>query len=147
MKTLLSITILALISPLSLSKTIKVETYNKLNNQNMVYSPTFLKADIGDKVVFIPKVEGHTSRSIHTPKGSVTWKSKTSKRIEVTLDKEGIYLYECANHGVMGMIGMIQVGNPKNLKKSKAFYKKHKKKMVLNKDRLDRFFQEIKKPL
>ena len=147
MNSLLFITLCVFISFPSLSKTITIRTYNKLNGQNMVYHPIFLKANIGDTILFVPEEKGHTSRSIHTPKGSITWESKTSKKLKVTLDKEGVYIYECENHGVMGMIGMIQVGRSKNLKKSEIFYKKHKKKMILNKNRLDHFFQEIKKPL
>lgn len=134
---------------LSFSKEYKVEALNKGDAHSMTFKPMFLKASVGDVVTFIPTSKGHTSESVFTPKGATTWKSKTSKEVKVTLNKEGLYIYKCRNHGIMGMAGVIQVGasasgdggRPTNFIEAKKFYNKLKKKFIMNKNRLDKFFE------
>ena len=106
----------------------------------MVFEPMLLKAEVGDSVNFVPKSKGHTSQSVYTPDGAKTWKGKTSQPVTVTLDKEGLYIYECQNHGIMGMVGMIQVGEVKSIEKAKTFFEKYKNKFIMNKTRFDNYF-------
>ena len=107
--------------------------------ESMVFVPTFLKIKVGDEVTFIPQDEGHTSRSLHQPKEAKSWKGGDGEKITVKFEKEGLYIYDCENHGVMGMIGMIQVGGDSNREEAKKFYVTHKNKMVMNNERLDKY--------
>jgi pseudoazurin len=121
----------------SYSKSYEIHMLNKSGSESMTFSPSFLKIEVGDEVRFIPKDIGHTSRSVFTPKGAATWAGKVNEEIKVTFKDEGAYIYECANHGVMGMIGVIQVGNAKNLEEAKVFSESYKNKITLHKTRLD----------
>ena len=103
----------------------------------MRFEPTFLKVEKGDTVKFNPINKGHNSKSVYTPVGADSWDGKTSKSISVVLKKDGVYIYECKNHAIMGMAGIIQVGSPKNMDDAKEFLQKYKKKFVMNKKRLD----------
>lgn len=119
-----------------LAETHTVEMLNKDGKESMVYKPMVLKIKAGDKVYFVPKSKGHTTQSTFVPKGAKTWKTKNNEEITLSFEKEGLYLYECKNHGIMGMVGMIQVGEPKNMAEAKEFYKGFRKKFIMNKKRL-----------
>ncbi|MFP5386670.1 MAG: pseudoazurin [Bacteriovoracia bacterium] len=125
------------------SKTYEVQVLNKDGNESMTFSPSFLKIEPGDDVKFIPKDVGHTSRSVFVPKGAESWNGKVNEEIKVSFNQEGVYIYECANHGVMGMVGMIQTGKAINLEEAKIFSESHKKKIMLNKKRLDNLFLNL----
>lgn len=117
---------------------------NKNGNESMTFSPSYLKIEKGDEVKFIPKDLGHTSRSVFTPKEAISWDGKVNEELKIIFKTEGIYIYECANHGVMGMIGLIQVGEANNLEEAKSFAESYKKKIVLNKNRLNDLFLNLK---
>jgi len=55
----------------------------------------------------------------------------------------GIYLYACAAHKMMGMVGVIQVGNPVNLKEARTIASAQSAKFVFNKDRFEREFEQM----
>jgi pseudoazurin len=118
---------------------------NLHDGQSMVFYPSFLKISINDEVEFIPKDPGHTSRSVLLPKEETkNWQGVTSQKVSYKFSKEGLYIYECANHGIMGMVGIIQVGNPINLEDAKKFAEEFKKKLILNKTRLNQLLDTIK---
>ena len=110
----------------------------------MIFHPSFLKIEIGDEIVFTPKDPGHTSKSIFTPKGAKPWDGETSKQTKVTFNKEGVYMYWCENHGIMGMTGVIQVGEATNLEEAKDFAKSYRSKFVMKKYRLETYLNEVK---
>ncbi len=116
-----------------------VTTMNSNNGKSMVFNPTYIKIAVGDEIKFVPKSKGHTSKSLFVPEGATTWAGKDSKEITVKFTKEGLYLYDCKNHGVMGMIGLIEVGEAKNKEEVVDYYMKHKTKIVMNKNRLDEY--------
>ncbi len=60
------------------------------------------------------------------------------------LDKEGVYLYACAAHRMMGMVGVVLVGNPVNLEEAKTIAKQESTKFVLNKDRFEKELAQVK---
>lgn len=120
----------------SYSKTYEVHMLNKIGNESMTFSPSFLKIEQEDEVKFIPKDQGHTSRSVFTPNEATRWDGKVNEELKIIFKNEGIYIYECANHGVMGMIGLIQVGEANNLQEAKTFAESYKKKVIINKNRL-----------
>ena len=119
------------------AKTYEIQMLNKDGKESMIFKPQVVKAQVGDKVVFIPTDKGHTSQSVFLPENAISWKGKVSKKVEVSLKEEGVYIYECQNHGIMGMVGIIQVGKPTNLEAAKKFFKKFQKKFVMNKNRFD----------
>ncbi len=128
---------------ISWAKKYKVEMLNSKNGKSMIFEPAFLKIEKGDQVIFMPVDSGHNSRSIFVPEGSNNWKGENNQEIVFNYQKEGIYIYQCSNHSVMGMVGVIQVGNPLNLEEAKDFIKSYKKKIAINKDRLDNYISQV----
>ncbi len=131
-------------SATSFSKTYEIYMMNSSNGQSMVFEPMFLKVELGDVVKFIPKNKGHNSQSAFTPNGASSWKGETSKEVTIKIEKEGIYIFECKNHRVMGMSGVIQVAKPVNLNEAKKFVEKYQTKVVINKNRLTDIINKIK---
>ena len=80
----------------------------------MQFEPAFLKVAPGDTVTFIAKDKSHNSESIAKalPEGAQGWKGKINQEIKVTFDVEGFHAYKCLPHVGMGMVGLIQVGEP-----------------------------------
>jgi len=72
------------------------------------------------------------------PDGAVQWRGKVSEDVTVTLNKAGVYVYQCTPHAMIAMVGVINVGVSKeNLKSVKAAAVLKKMTFVANKDRLD----------
>ena len=109
----------------------------------MLFDPPFLKANVGDTVTFTAKHPGHNIISRLVPKGASDFKGDVSKNITVELNKEGVYLYECDLHVMLGMVGAIQVGKPTNLKEAKAKAEELKQKMAMSPERLDDYLSKI----
>lgn len=80
----------------------------------MQFEPAFLKVEPGDTVTFVPQDKTHNSESIAKtlPEGAKGWKSKINENLTVTFEVEGFYGYRCLPHAGMGMVGLIQVGEP-----------------------------------
>jgi len=80
----------------------------------MQFEPAFLQIAPGDTVTFVPTDPGHNSESIPemVPEGAEAWKGKINEEITVTFDQEGFYGYKCLPHFALGMVGLIQVGEP-----------------------------------
>ena len=80
----------------------------------MQFEPAFLQIAVGDTVTFIAADPGHNSESIleMVPEGADPWKGKINEEITVTFDQEGYYGYKCQPHFALGMVGLIQVGEP-----------------------------------
>ena len=88
----------------------------------MVFEPAVIKVAVGDTVNFVLVDMAHNSESVEglTPEGSVTWKGKDNQNVSVTLDKEGVYVYQCKPHIMLGMVGVIVAGEPVNLEAIKS---------------------------
>ncbi|MEM7645931.1 MAG: pseudoazurin [Pseudomonadota bacterium] len=110
----------------------------------MVFEPGFVQANVGDVVEFIPSDLSHGSQSIFVPKGAKVWQGTLNKKVSTTLGAEGVYIYECNPHSMMGMVGVIQVGKAKNLSEAKKVAAKISKKFALNKNRLLNYMAKIK---
>lgn len=109
---------------------------------HMVFEPAVLKANIGDKITFMPINMGHNSETEYAPQGG-DWKSEEDEKFTITLKKEGVYVYKCNPHTLHAMVGVIKVGdnfNELNLKKSSE---KLKNKFLVNEDRLDQYLDSI----
>jgi pseudoazurin len=101
---------------------IEVKMLNKGEKGMMVFEPDFIKAAPGDTITFVPVDKGHNVETIKgmIPEGAEPFKGKISHELTVTLDKEGVYGVKCLPHYGMGMVALIEVGNPVNLDQAKA---------------------------
>lgn len=114
------------------------------NKQMMTFDPPFLKVNAGDTITFIAKHPGHNIISRVVPAGAADFKGDVNKDLTIKLDKEGVYIYECDLHVMLGMVGVIQVGKPVNLDAAKAAAAKLKKKMAMSPERLDEYLSKVK---
>ena len=82
--------------------------------RTMQFEPAFLRVAPGDTVTFVPQDKTHNSESIAKaqPEGAKGWKGKINEELSVTFDVEGFYGYKCLPHAGMGLVGLIQVGEP-----------------------------------
>lgn len=110
----------------------------------MVFKPAYLHIQPGDSVTFVATDPGHNSQSVYVPKGATTWQGKLGQNIKVTFAKPGVYIYECKVHYMLGMMGVIQVGNRiANKPAVKQAAHKAASRMVINKDRMTRLMQDV----
>ncbi len=126
------------------AKDYTVQMLNSGKLGTFTFEPAYLHVQPGDTVTFKAKDPAHDSASYLVPDGAKGWKGEIGKDITVTFKKEGVYLYECKPHHMMGMLGVIQVGDATNLKAAKAAAKKMDAKLVMNKGRLDKLMKKVK---
>ena len=100
----------------------EIRMLNKGEKGAMVFQPDFVKAAPGDTIRFVPTDKGHNVETIKgmLPEGAEPFKGKINEEIVVTLDKEGVYGVKCQPHYGMGMVALIEVGQPVNLEEAKA---------------------------
>lgn len=122
-----------------------VKMLNTGKDGAMVFEPSFVKATVGDTVVFAPTDKAaHNSASLLLPAGAKPWKGAPDTEVRVKLEKEGLYLYACEPHKVMGMVGVIQAGKPVNLADAKAAAAKEQAAFAMGKDRFDKALAQAK---
>lgn len=109
----------------------------------MVFEPGFLKVEPGDTVIFESTDPGHNSAAHYVPEGAETWDGPMNQTISVTLDKPGVYIYKCTPHVMLGMIGVIQVGDAVNLDEAKAAAASFANSISMNKERLDKYLGQV----
>jgi len=109
----------------------------------MIFEPAVLSVNKGDTVKFVATDMAHNSASTILPAGAKPWRGAMSKDISVTLDTEGVYVYECTPHKMMAMVGVIKVGNANNLDAVKQQAVQVKSSFVMNNDRLDKYLAEM----
>ena len=66
-----------------------------------------------------------------------------SQDISITLDKEGVYVYQCDPHVMMAMVGVIQVGNAVNMEEVKSAAADQKSKFIMNGSRLEQYLSQL----
>lgn len=95
----------------------KVEMLNKGEEGVMVFVPNFVEASVGDTITFVSVDKGHNAQTIKGmwPEGAEPIKSKMSKDFTMTVEVDGLYGVKCTPHFGMGMVMLIQVGEPVNL--------------------------------
>jgi len=71
------------------------------------------------------------------------WSGQMNTDISVTLETEGVYVYQCDPHVMMAMIGVIQVGEATNLKDVKAATSNLKASFVMNAERIDNYLNQL----
>ncbi|WP_226779915.1 pseudoazurin [Oceaniglobus trochenteri] len=117
MKTLMMSAALILAAGVASAETHDVQMLNKGEEGAMVFEPAYVKAAPGDVIRFLPADKGHNVENIEgmLPEGVDGFKSKLNAEFELTVDAEGLYGVKCTPHYAMGMVGLIQVGEPVNL--------------------------------
>ena len=112
---------------------------------SMVFEPAVLKVSKGDTIHFTAVDLSHNSASIEgmIPAGASPWAGAMNQDISITLDIDGIYVYQCDPHVMMAMIGVIQVGEAVNINEVKAAASSLKSTFVMNSDRIDKYLSQL----
>ena len=102
----------------------------------MVFEPGFLRVEVGDTINFIATDMSHNTESIAglIPEGAQGWSGTINENVSVVIDKEGIYVYQCTPHLILGMVGVIQAGESVN--KEKVMASIDKVTIAVNQERL-----------
>jgi pseudoazurin len=119
MKTLLSsVAFVVALSTSAIAADTTIEMLNKRDDgAKMVYSEDITRIDVGDTITWVPTSKGHNVEFIAGPDGwEAPRKSKLNKEVEITFDTPGVYLYQCSPHKSMGMIAIVVVGKPGEVK-------------------------------
>jgi pseudoazurin len=112
----------------------------------MVFEPAVVKAAVGDTVTFKATDMAHNSASIEgmIPEGANAWNGAMSQDVTVTVNKEGVYVYQCTPHSMMAMVGVIQVGGSlSNMDAIQTKVASVKAGFVTNKERLDTYLGSL----
>src|SRR5439155_4377393 len=72
------------------------------------FDPMVVFIKPGDTVKWTT-MAGHDTASVQgmIPEGAQSWQCKLGEEFNVTLDKEGAYIYKCTPHMGLGMVGAI----------------------------------------
>lgn len=98
----------------ALAEVHEVKMLNRGAAGSMVYEPDYLRIAPGDTVKFIATQNGHNAASVPglLPAGAEAFKGKINQQIEQTFSVPGLYGIQCIPHLAMGMVMLIQVGEP-----------------------------------
>jgi pseudoazurin len=130
----------------------EVKMLNNGTEGMMVFEHAVLKVAVGDTVKFVATDMAHNSASVFTPPGATVWKGAMNEEISITIDKPGVYIYECTPHAMMAMVGVIQASDGLNFEMSldstyielaHEFAKTYQQKFVMNNQRLDTYIHEL----
>ena len=122
-----------------------VKMLNSGPGGTMVFDPPVIKVSVGDTIHFKSVDLSHNSASMAgmIPEGASSWAGMLSQDISVTLEKEGVYVYQCDPHVMMAMVGVIQAGGATNLESIKAAVAAKKSTFIMNADRLDNYLSQL----
>ena len=123
-----------------------IKMLSSSNGQMMVFEPPVLKINAGDTVTWKATNPGHNTASINemSPDQSLQWDGKINEEIKITFTKEGVYGYKCTPHYILGMVGVIAVGDDmSNLSAASDFAADAEKKFATNKDRFSKYLKEL----
>jgi pseudoazurin len=86
----------------------------KMLNRGATGSMDYLRIAPGDSVKFIATQSGHNAASLPglLPEGAEAFKGRINQQIEQTFNVPGLYGIQCIPHLSMGMVMLIQVGEP-----------------------------------
>ena len=104
----------ALLAPATLAETHEVKMLTRSPTAGMVYDPDYLQIAPGDTVKFVATQSGHNAATLPAiwPEGVPTFMGKIDQEIEQTFTVPGLYGIQCTPHLAMGMVMLIQVGEP-----------------------------------
>lgn len=124
-----------------------IEMLSSSDGQMMVFKPAVLKINPGDTVTWKASNPGHNTASINemSPDNALQWNGKINEEIKITFSKEGVYGYKCTPHYILGMVGIVSVGdNTVNLSAASEYAINAEKKFATNKDRFSKYVSELK---
>ena len=124
----------------------EVKMLNSGSEGFMVFEPAVLRVEVGDTVTFKATDMAHNSASIEgmIPEGANAWNGAMSQDVTVTVNKEGVYVYQCTPHSMMAMVGVIQVGGSlSNMDAIQAKVASVKAGFVTNNERLDTYLGSL----
>jgi pseudoazurin len=122
-----------------------VKMLNSGDGGNMIFEPAVIKVSKGDTIHFKAMDMAHNSATIEgmIPEGAASWASALSQDVSITLDAEGVYVYQCDPHAMMAMVGVIQVGEAVNMSEIQASANQHKSNFMMNGDRLSGYLSQL----
>ena len=102
----------AALSQPAMAKDITVKMLTKGASGAYAFEPALVKADVGDKVHFVPADPSHNAEIIDgmVPAGVSPAKGAMGKEFVLTVSKPGVYGIKCLPHMSMGMVGLVQAG-------------------------------------
>ena len=104
---LISLLFIIVVSNTAYAKSIQIEF-----TEDDTFSKEIAYIDVGDTIEWLPKNEGHNVEFLGGPNmNSLPESSEVDAFHSITFDASGVYLYQCAPHGNMGMLGLVIVGN------------------------------------
>ena len=108
-------------------------------------SPALDTFQVGDTIHFKATDAAHNSVSVDgmVPVGASSWASQLSQDISITLDTEGVYVYQCDPHLIMAMVGVIQVGEAVNMDEIKSAASSYSSNFLMNNDRLQSYLSQL----
>lgn len=94
------------------AKDIVVHMQNQGTDGAMVFEPSFVKAAVGDRILFKPTDPSHNAETMPTmlPAGATPMKGALNKETALTVTQPGLYGIKCMPHYSMGMVALVQVG-------------------------------------
>jgi pseudoazurin len=103
----------------ALGDEIEVKSLNRSSTGSFVFSPDFVRIKPGDVINFLASDKGHQVYSVPgmIPEGAEPLDAKMNQDIKVTFTMSGVYVIACRPHMIMGMIGVVLVGDPINIDK------------------------------
>ena len=106
------------------SEEIVIDMLNKRDDgERMVYSQDIAKIAVSDNIRWVAKDGGHNVEFVAGPDGfNIPPKSIINREVTMQFDIPGIYLYVCSPHSIMGMIGLVVVGDNISNKDAIASY-------------------------
>ncbi len=99
-----------------------VRMLSQLGSEYDVFDPPFIHAQPGDSITFLPTESGHNVQTINgmIPETAEAFASRIDEVFTITLTVEGVYGLKCLPHYAMGMVMLVQVGNPINLEAART---------------------------
>ena len=122
-----------------------VKMLNSGDGGQMIFEPAVIKVSVGDTIHFKAIDAAHNSVSIDgmVPSGATSWAGQLSQDISVTLDTEGVYVYQCDPHLIMAMVGVIQVGEAVNIDDIRNSASSYSANFLMNNDRLQSYLNQL----
>ena len=130
-------------SSIAFSAEHEIKMLNFGSEGGMVFEPGFLKVNVGDKVNFVAVDISHNTESVEglIPAGATSWKGEINENVSVVIEKEGVYVYQCTPHIILGMVGVIQAGEPVN--KDEVMANVGKITIAVNSERLTNYLAQV----
>ena len=98
---------------------LQVKELNRGPTGFFVFAPELVRIKPGDTIDFVASDKGHDVHSVSgmIPEGAQPIDGKTNQDTKVIFGQPGVYVIACEVHTVMGMVGVVVVGNPVNIDK------------------------------